>query len=403
MIVGLDIGTTKICAVTGYAGADGEVEILGVGVAPSSGIKTGVVVDLDAATKGISDALERAHRMGGVGLESAYVGVTGQHISSQNGHGVVAVMDPSRIGEEDVERVLEHAGLIALPPERKIIHSIPRDYSVDGMSGVKSPVGMSGARLEVDVHIITGTSNFLSNVEKCVLAAGIEIDETVLEPLATSEACVTQPEKDLGVVLIDIGGGTTDVAVFVNGAIYHTAVVPIGGNHVTRDIAVGMRTSQTDAERLKLRFGCAVPRRVNEDEVVDVPSPGDREIRQLPRRVLAEIIEPRMQEIFSLAMQAVEDSGVADLLAAGVVLAGGGSLVEATVECAVQALGMPARIGYPQGITGLTDSVAGPEFGTGVGLVLYGANASARRAERAPSDMGGRLLRSVKRLLSRRR
>jgi cell division protein FtsA len=402
VIVGLDIGTTKVCAVAGQATGDG-IEVLGVGVAPSSGIKAGVVVDLDAATHAIAGAADKAQRMSGVEIHSAFVGVTGQHLSSQNCEGVVAVAEPDHeITQDDVARVLEAARLIALPPEREILHTIPRGYSVDGMGGVRSPVGMSGSRLEVQTHIVTGTTTFLTNVEKCVDRAGIGIQAMVLQPLATSEACLTPAEKDLGVVLIDIGGGTTDVAVFVNGSIYHTAVVPVGGIHVTRDIAVGMRTNHNDAERLKLSHGCAVARVIDDADVIDVPSTGDREIRQLPRRVLAEIIEPRMQEIFTLALAAIEDSGHQDLLGAGAVLAGGGSLIDRAAECAQGVLGLPVRIGYPAGVSGITDAVDGPEFGTGVGLVLYGARRQEEKGDRAVANVGS-LWRSVRRMFGRRR
>jgi cell division protein FtsA len=371
--IGLDIGTTKICTVVADRDDSGRPEIVGVGMSVSSGIRKGVVVDIDSATASIEDSVEKAQRMSGAEIASAYVGVTGQHITSQNSTGVVAVAQPDHeISEADVVRVVEAAKSIPLPPDREIIHAVPRGFSIDGQGGVSSPVGMAGSRLEVETHIVTGTTTFLTNVEKCVEKAGLRIDAMVLEPLATGEACLTAAEKDLGVVLIDIGGGTTDVGVFVNGSIFYSAVLPLGGNHVTYDVAVGLRTSQEEAERLKIEKGCAVVELTPEDGTVAFTGIGGQERRELPQRVLAEIIEPRMQEICLLARKEVEKSGYQDLLAAGCVLTGGGALVQGAPDCAQSVMSMPARLGYPDRVLGLSDAVSSPIYSTAVGLVQYG-------------------------------
>jgi cell division protein FtsA len=385
VVVGLDIGTTKVCTVVADAQDSGIPEVIGVGMSVAGGIKKGVVVDIDAATGSIEDSLERAQRMSGVEITSAYVGVTGQHITSQNSTGVVAVAQPDHeISGSDVERVLEAARSIPLPPDREIIHAIPRDFSIDGQKGVSSPVGMAGTRLEVETHIVTGTTTFLTNVGKCVERAGLRVEAMVLEPLATGHACLTEAEKDLGVVLIDVGGGTTDVGVFVNGSIFYSGVLPVGGNHVTYDIAVGLRTSQEEAERLKLEKAHAVVDATPENETIAFASMGGGERHELPRRVLAEIVEPRMQEIFLLARKEVEKSGYEELLAAGSVLTGGGAMVPGACECAGAVLGMPARLGYPTRVEGLSDAVASPIYSTGVGLVSYGI------ANRGAHDRAGR-------------
>lgn len=371
--VGLDIGTTKMCTVVADRDDSGTPEIIGVGMSVSSGIKKGVVVDIDSATSAIEDSVEKAQRMSGAEIGSAYVGVTGQHITSQNSTGVVAVAQPDHeISEADVVRVVEAAKSIPLPPDREIIHAVPRDFSIDGQGGVSSPVGMSGSRLEVETHIVTGTSTFLTNVEKCVERAGLRIDAMVLEPLATGEACLTDAEKELGVVLIDVGGGTTDVGVFVNGSIFYSAVLPVGGNHVTYDIAVGLRTSQEEAERLKIEKGHAAVDKTPDEETVSYTGVAGDERHEVPRRVLAEIIEPRMQEMCLLARKEVEKSGYQDLLAAGCVLTGGGAMVPGAADCAQSVLSMPARLGYPNRVEGLADAVSSPIYTTGVGLVHYG-------------------------------
>lgn len=379
-VAGLDIGTTKTCCVLAEVDLDSQaVDIIGVGLTPSNGLRRGVVVDLDATTDGIRSAVDKAQRMAGsVAIRSVVVGVTGEHVSSLNSRGVIAITSPDReITAEDRERVIEASRVIVLPPEREIMHAIPRGFVVDGQDGVKDPIGMSGTRLEVETHIVTGSTAFLDNVVKCVRRAGLEIDTTVLEPLATAESATIPAEKDLGVVLIDIGGGTTDVAVFVNGEIYYTAVLPVGGNHVTRDLAVGLRASQEEAERIKLKYGCATLDLVDVDDTFQVTSLGADEPRELPREIMARIIEPRMQEILQMVREEVIKSGYIDLLPAGAVMTGGGSLMPGTLDLTEKTLGMPARIGLPQSVGGLNDTVQSPVYTTAVGLVVYAAKLQA--------------------------
>lgn len=379
-VAGLDIGTTKTCCVLAETDIEsGAVDIIGVGLMPSNGLRRGVVVDLDATTEGIRGAVDKAQRMAGnISVRSVVVGITGEHISSLNSRGVIAITSPDReITHGDVERVVEASRVIVLPPEREIIHAIPRGFVVDGQDGVKDPVGMSGSRLEVETHIVTGSTAFLDNVVKCVRRAGLEIETTVLEPIATGESAALPAEKDLGAVLIDIGGGTTDVAVFVNGEIYYTAVLPIGGNHVTRDMAIGLRASQEEAEEAKLKYGCATNDMVDMDDTFRVKSLGDEQPRELPREMLVEIIEPRMQEILQMVREEVIKSGYIDMLPAGAVLTGGGALMRGTIQLAEKILGMPTRIGLPQGVGGLNDTVQSPVYTTGVGLVIYAARVRA--------------------------
>jgi len=393
-VAGLDIGTTKTCCVLAETDIEsGAVDIIGVGLMPSNGLRRGVVVDLDATTEGIRGAVDKAQRMAGnIAVRSVVVGITGEHVSSLNSRGVIAITSPDReITHGDVERVVEASRVIVLPPEREIIHAIPRGFVVDGQDGVKDPVGMSGSRLEVETHIVTGSTAFLDNVIKCVRRAGLEIETTVLEPIATGESAALPAEKDLGAVLIDIGGGTTDVAVFVNGEIYYTAVLPIGGNHVTRDMAIGLRASQEEAEEVKLKYGCATNDMVDMDDTFRVKSLGDEQPRELPREMLVEIIEPRMQEILQMVREEVIKSGYIDMLPAGVVLTGGGALMRGTIQLAEKILGMPTRMGLPQGVGGLNDTVQSPVYATGVGLVIYAARVRAdlREEEKKGGIMQG--------------
>lgn len=375
-IAGLDIGTTKTCCVLTEADLDtGSVDIIGVGLTPSSGLRRGVVVDLDETTEGIREAVDRAQRMvGNVVIRSVVVGVTGEHISSLNSRGVVAITSPSReIQASDVERVVDASKVIVLPPEREIIHAIPRGFAVDGQDGIKDPVGMAGGRLEVETHIVTGSSTFLENVVRCVQRANLSVELTVLEPIAASESAVIPAEKELGVALVDIGGGTTDVAVFTNGEIYYTAVLPVGGNHVTNDIAIGLRTSQEEAEAGKIKYGCATVDMVSEDETFEITSLGADEARELPREILARIIEPRMQEILQMVRAELMKSGYLDLLPAGAVLTGGGALMPGVLDLAEKILGMPVRLGLPRNVGRLGDEVRSPIYTTAVGLALYAA------------------------------
>jgi len=357
----------------------GSVEIIGVGLTPSSGLKKGVVVDLDATTEAVRSSVEKTQRMAGsISIRSVVVGITGEHISSLNSRGVVAITGPDReVGPSDVERVVEASKVIVLPPGREIIHAIPRGFIVDGQDGVKDPVGMSGSRLEVETHIVTGSSAFLDNVVKCVHRAGLSVDATVLEPIATSESVVLDAEKDLGVALVDIGGGTTDVAVFTRGEIYYTAVLPVGGNHVTNDIAVGLRASQEEAEKAKIKYGAASLDLVDEDDTFQITSLGADTSRDLPREILAKIIEPRVQEILQMVRAEIMKSGYLEMLPAGAVITGGASQMPGTADLAERILGMPVRLGLPRDVGGLSDTIQSPVHATAVGLVIYAAKHQA--------------------------
>lgn len=406
LITGLDIGSTKVCAIIGEAEPDGSAIIVGFGVAPCRGLKRGVVVDMDETVPAIKSAVNRAQQMSGRTIESVYVGVTGEHIVSQNSTGIVAVPPSStrEITTADVDRVLEHSRLIVLPPDREIIHAIPRGFSIDGQNGIHHPVGMSGSRLEVETHIVTGRITFLQNIERCVQRAGLTVDETVLEPLASSASVLTDIEKEIGVALVDIGGGTTDVAVFTEGAIASSAIVPVGGQYVTLDINKLLRTTPEEAERLKIEYGCAMTADVGDDEVFNVSQIGSTSPRPLPKRVLAEIIEPRMTELFQMVRQHMERAGVYGLLPAGVVLTGGGSRLTGTVALAEKILGsVPVRIGVPVNVGGLRDTVEDPTYSTAVGLLVYGAKARAQRQLVKHGSIIVRLREGVSKLVGMRR
>lgn len=394
-LVGLDIGTTKVCALVGEVDEDGEVHVTGVGTVPCAGVRRGVVTDLEATTRALGEAVERAERMSGQTIRSVYLSVSGEHIASQNSRGVVAVSRSDReISQQDVERVVEAARLAAIPaPDREIIHLLPRGFVVDGQDGVRNPVGMYGTRLEVEAHIVTGTSTFLANLVKCVHRAGLEVEEMVLEPLASAEAVLSPAERELGVVVCDVGGGTTSLGVFHAGGLVHTAVLPVGGNHITHDIAFGLRTPVPEAEKLKVRHGAASVYSASEGELVEVLRVGEREPRVLPRRHLCEIIQPRVEEILSLVGAQLGRPELARRVPAGVVLTGGTALLRGFPELAGERLGLPARVGYPAGVAGLADAVASPAFATAVGLVLYGARQDRRRAPRSERNgaLWGRL------------
>lgn len=373
-IAGLDIGTTKTCCVLADADLDtGGVDVIGVGLAASDGLRRGVVVDLESTTEAIRTVVDKAQKQAGnVQIRTVIVGVTGEHISSLNSRGVIAITSPDReVTGSDVDRVVDASKVIVLPPEREIIHSIPRGFTVDGQDGIKDPIGMSGGRLEVETHIVTGSSTFIDNVIKCVQRAGLTVESTVLEPIATSSSAVLEAEKDLGVALIDIGGGTTDVAVFTNGEIFYTAVLPIGGIYVSKDIAVGLRTSQEEAEKAKTAYGCSTVDMVGEGDVFEISSLGADAPRELPRKILASIIEPRMEEIFEKVRNELVKSGYLGMLPGGGVLTGGGALMPGAVEMAEKILGMPMRLGLPREIGGLYDTVQSPIFTTAVGLTMY--------------------------------
>ncbi|MDI6780726.1 MAG: cell division protein FtsA [bacterium] len=371
IVVGLDIGTTKICTIIGEIDGD-RMEIIGVGTAPSHGLKKGVVVNIDSTIKSVENAVSEAELMAGVEVSSVYAGIAGSHIKGINSHGVIAISRGREVTSADVERVIDAAKAVSIPLDREIIHVLPQQFIIDGQDGIKEPIGMSGTRLEVELHIVTGAVTSAQNIVKCVNRSGFEVDDLVLEPLASSYAVLTEDEKDLGVVLVDIGGGTTDIGIFIDGSIWHTSVLSIGGDNVTKDISVGLRAPVVDAEKIKIRYGCATPSLVKDDETIEIPSVGERRPRTLPRQVLSEIIEPRMEEIFSLINQEIRMTGYENMIASGIVLTGGASMLNGSAELAEKIFDLPVRIGVPKGVAGLSDVISSPVYATGVGLVLYG-------------------------------
>jgi len=372
-IVGLDIGTTKIAVVIAEVGASKNLNIIGVGTHPSDGLRRGVVVNLDKTVRSIQKAAKSAELMAGIEIESVYAGICGDHIRSINSRGVVAVSrNGNEISNEDVNRAIDAAKALSLPMDREIIHIIPQEYIVDDQDGIKDPIGMSGIRLEVDAHIVTGAVTSAQNIYKSVHRAGFKINDLVLQPLASSYAALGDDERELGVGLIDVGGGTTDVAIFFEGSIRHTAVIGLGGKNVTNDIALGIRTPIDQAEKIKLNYGCAFIKKVPKDEFVQVPGIGGRQPREVSNSVIASIVQPRMEEIFYLALREIKKSDYIDLLTAGVVITGGCALLDGTVELAEQIFDMPVKIGNPIGFGGLIEVANSPIFATGVGLTIYG-------------------------------
>lgn len=372
IIVGLDIGTTKIAVIVAQRGAGGKVDIIGIGTHPSKGLRKGVVINIEATVNSIQMATEEAELMAGCEIGSVYAGIAGAHITGFNSHGIVAVKN-KEVTPRDVERVIDAARAVAIPMDREILHILPQEYIVDEQDGIREPLGMSGVRLEAKVHIVTGSVSSAQNIVKSANRVGLNVSDIVLEPIASAEAVLSPEEKELGVAMVDIGGGTTDITVFHAGAIKHTSVIPLGGNHLTNDVATGLRTPVSSAEEIKRRYGCATHKVVQSSDIIEVPSTGGREPRVLARTVLTDIIEPRMEEIFTLIRRELVKSGFDEFLTAGVVLTGGTVLLDGTEELAEDILEMPVRIGYPAGIGGLLDVVNSPVFATGVGLVLYGA------------------------------
>ncbi len=371
LVVGLDIGTTKIACIVGEVTDEG-LDVIGVGTHPSTGLKKGVVVHIDETVRSIQRAIEEAEHMAGVEITSVYAGIAGAHIKSLNSQGVWAVKD-REVKDTDIAAVLEQAKAINIPQDREIIHVLPQEYTIDHQDGIKEPLGMSGVRLEAKVHLVTASVTSAQNIIKCCHRCGLQVADVVLEPLASSEAVLHEDEKELGVVLIDIGGGTTDVAIFADGAIVYTAVLPVGGQQLTADIAYGLRSPSSEAERIKHKYGCAMMSMVGEDEMMEVPSVGGRAARQVKRQALCAVIEPRVEEIFALVRREIERSGFEDKLASGAVITGGSTILDGTPELAEQVLGMPVRRGLPMGVGGLVDVVKTPAYATGVGLVIYGA------------------------------
>jgi cell division protein FtsA len=374
LIVGLDIGTTKITCIVGELTPDG-LDVVGIGTQPSRGLRKGVVINIDATVASIRRAVEEAELMAGCEITSVYAGIAGGHIRGFNSQGVVAIKD-QEVRQSDLERVLDAARAINIPQDREILHVLPQEFIIDEQDGIREPLGMSGVRLEAKVHIVTAAASSAQNIIKCCAKTGLSVADIVLEPLASAEAVLADEEKELGVALVDIGGGTTDLAIFVNGAIQHTSVIPIGGGHLTNDIAVGLRTPMQEAERIKVRHGSAQSSLLDRDETIEVPSVGGRPPRVLSRRILCEIIEPRVEEIFQLVRHEIQKAGHEDLLASGVVLTGGSTLLHGMPELAEEVLGLPVRRGVPRGVGGLVDVVKSPQYATAVGLLHYGMRAS---------------------------
>ncbi|UFS71629.1 cell division protein FtsA [Geomonas sp. RF6] len=385
LIVGLDIGTTKICAIVGNLTEEG-IDIVGIGTAPSRGLRKGVVINIESTVASIKKAIEEAELMAGCEIKSVYAGIAGGHIKGLNSQGVIAIKN-REVTTEDVKRVIEAAKAIAIPMDREVIHILPQEFIIDDQDGIREPLGMSGVRLEAKVHIVTGAVASAQNIVKSCNRAGLEVADIVLEQLASSEAVLSADEKELGVALVDIGGGTTDIAIFVDGAIKHTSVLSLGGNHLTNDIAVGLRTPMAEAERIKQKYGCCLSSLVGKDETIEVPSVGGRKPRVLSRQLLCEILEPRVEEIFTLVNREIVKSGLEDLIASGVVITGGSTILEGMPELGEQIFNLPVRRGVPQKIGGLVDVVNSPVYATGVGLVVYGSkNVGVHEFPTAQSD-----------------
>ena len=385
LIVGLDIGTTKICAIVGNVTEDG-IDIVGIGTSPSRGLRKGVVINIESTVASIRKAVEEAELMAGCEIKSVYAGIAGGHIKGFNSQGIIAIKN-REVSPEDVKRVIDAAKAIAIPMDREVIHILPQEFIIDDQDGIREPLGMSGVRLEARVHIVTGAVASAQNIIKSCNRAGLDVADIVLEQLASSEAVLSAEEKELGVALIDIGGGTTDIAIFIDGAIKHTSVLSLGGNQMTNDIAVGLRTPMAEAEKIKQKYGCCLSSLVGKDETIEVPSVGGRKPRVLSRQLLAEILEPRVQEIFDLVNREIVKSGYDDVIASGVVITGGSTILEGMPELAEQVFNLPVRRGVPTNIGGLIDVVNSPVYATGVGLVVYGSkNAGIREFPTHQSD-----------------
>lgn len=401
MIVGLDIGTSKVVAIVGEINADGGLNIIGIGRHRSRGLRKGTVVNIESTVQSIQRAVEEAELMAGCRIHSVFAGIAGSHIRSLNSHGIVAIRD-REVYAADIDRVIDAAQAVAIPADQKILHILPQEYVIDSQEGVKEPLGMSGVRLEAKVHLVTCATNAYQNIEKCIKRCGLDVDEIILEQLASSYSVLTDDEKELGVCMVDIGGGTTDIAIFTDGAIRHTGVIPIAGDQVTNDIAVALRTPTDNAEDLKIKYACALSQLASPDEMIKVPGVGERAARELSRQALADVVEPRYDELFHLIQAELRHSGYADMLAAGMVLTGGTSKMEGVVELAEEIFHMPVRIGMPQDVSGLSDIVRNPTYSTGVGLLLYGMKQqNARAGQPQQKEPGINILEKVKKFLFR--
>ncbi len=390
LITGLDVGTSKVCALVGEATPEGDLAVLGYGVAPCTGLRKGVVVNIEATVEAIRAAIDAAEKSSGARVGTVVAGVAGPHIRGLNSHGIVAVRG-GEVGSRDVDRVIDAARAVAIPPDRQVLHILPQQFAVDDQEGVREPIGMAGVRLEARIHIITAAQSYGQNLTKCCERAGVTPAEMVFQPLASADAALFPEERELGVALVDIGGGTTGIIVFHGGAVMHTAVLPIGGNHLTSDVAAGLRTPISDAERLKVDFGVATTQIVRRDETVQVPGVGGREPRVIARRLLAEIIEPRMEEIFAMVQRELVRSGVADNLASGIVLVGGTPLLEGTQELADRMFGMPVRRGLPINLKGMPEELMKPMYTNAAGLLMYQSNARGSGNGMGHSGRWGRL------------
>ena len=395
MIVGLDIGTSKVVAVVGEIDSNGSIEVVGIGSHPSRGLKKGVVVNIESTVNAIQRAIEEAELMAGCQIHSVYVGIAGSHIRSMNSHGIVAIKD-REVQRADVERVIDAAQAVAIPADQKILHVLPQEYVIDSQGGIREPLGMSGVRLEAKVHLVTCAETAAQNIEKCVERCGLAVDGIILEQLASSYAVITEDERDLGVCMVDIGGGTSDIAIFTEGSIRHTGVIPVAGDQVTNDIAMALRTPTQHAEEIKIRYACALAQLTGPEETIKVPSVGDRPPRDLSRQSLAEVVEPRYDELFTLIQGEIRKSGFEELVPAGVILTGGTSKMEGVVELAEEIFHMPVRIGAPQYARGMNDIIRNPIYATAVGLLVSGAKElqegaqlAVNRQSKAGNVLGG--------------
>ena len=377
IVVGLDIGTTKICAVVGEL-SQGNINIIGIGTHPSIGLRKGVVVNIESTVDSIKKAVEEAELMAGCEISSVYAGIAGGHITGFNSRGIVAIKG-TEITEQDVERVIDAARAVAIPMDREVIHVLPQEYIVDDEPGIQNPIGMAGVRLEAKIHIVTGAVTSAHNIVKCANRSGLDVCDIVLESLASGEAVLTGEEKELGTALIDLGGGTTDLAIFSGNNIKHTFVLALGGNNLTNDIAIGFRAPHAEAEKIKTKFGTCLTDRISGDETIEVPGMGGRDPRKLPRQILGEILQPRTEEIFTLINREIFRAGMESMIPSGVVVTGGSSLLDGVTEVAESVFNLPTRLGKPRGISGLVDVVNNPMYATGVGLVLYGAKTQSSK------------------------
>jgi cell division protein FtsA len=396
IIVGLDIGTTKICAVVGEKTGD-KINIVGIGTHPSIGLRKGVVVNIESTVESIQKAIEEAELMAGCEISSVYAGIAGGHITGFNSRGIVAIKG-TEVTQQDVDRVIDAARAVAIPMDREVIHVIPQEFIIDEQGGIQNPVGMSGVRLEAKIHIVTGAVTSAHNIVKCANRSGLDVCDIVLEPLASGEAVLTNEEKDVGTALIDLGGGTSDLAIFSGKNIKHTFVLALGGSNLTNDISIGLRASMAEAEKIKKKYGTCVAMNISSEEAIEVPGMGGRKPRKLPRQILGEILEPRVEEIFSLIKREIFRAGMDKVITSGVVLTGGSSLLEGVTDIAETVFDLPSRLGRPMGISGLTDVVNNPMYATGVGLVLYGARVQPKKKFRIrDSNIFNRVMTRMKR------